>query len=351
MAKDNRLYSQALQTLKKEIFNGTYPFQSKLPSEETLSKTLNISRSTLRKILKTLNGEGIIESRQGSGSFVCNKGINRYIPIIIPNSDPTNRMMEIIEGAHHYFDSMGFSPLLIPSDCDPQKERELINKLTAEGHRNFIIYPSSSSSNNSFYRTMLKEGYACVFIDTLPDGITCDYVTSCNSLGGYEATKRLIASGYKEIAFCGFPNPQISNTIGDRYSGYISALEQNGITPEASYVFMSEDNNIEKFADSVAERLTAPAVFASTDLLAVTVLNRFKNSNRPLPAVVSFDNSILSESFDLTSVDQNLYEIGRAAAEILHKRILNPFKSYEHIFVPVKLIERGSVKPCADGKF
>ncbi|MBR5922466.1 MAG: LacI family DNA-binding transcriptional regulator, partial [Clostridia bacterium] len=63
------------------------------------------------------------------------------------------------------------------------------------------------------------------------------------------------------------------------------------------------------------------------------------------------DNSILSESFDLTSVDQNLYEIGRAAAEILHKRILNPFKSYEHIFVPVKLIERGSVKPCADGKF
>ena len=346
MSKNNHLYLQALEALKKEIFNGTYPFQSKLPSEEALARSLHISRSTLRKILKTLNDEGIIESRHGSGSFVCNKGINRYIPVIIPKNNSNYRMMEIFEGSHNYFESIGFSSLLTLTDDDPKKEEELITKLLTEGHKNFIIYPTACDSNPYFYQSLLKDGCNCVFIDTLPNKITCDYVTSCNFLGGYEATKKLIELGHKNIAFCSFPNPKLSNTVEDRYTGYISALERNKIEPSDSRVFIAENMDINTFADYIIENLSSTAIFASTDELAVTLLNRFKHSHAQ-PAIIGFDNTILSESFDLASVNQNLYEIGRTAAEILHKRIVNPLKSYEHIFIPIKLIERNSLKPAS----
>lgn len=342
MAKNDKLFTQALETLKKEILNGTYPFQSRLPSEEILAQTLNISRTTLRKVLKTLNEQGIIESRHGSGSFVCNKDINRYIPIIVPKNSQNYRMMEIFDGTHNYFNNIGFSSLLSLTDDDPEKEISLINKLITEGHKNFIIYPTSSDNNTSFYQMLLRKGCNCVFIDTLPNKITCDYVTSCNFLGGYEATKRLIDLGYENIAFCSIPNPKHINTIKDRYEGYVSALEQHKIKFSNDRVFILDDMDYDEFGNYIIDNLSSPAIFASTDELAVILINKFAKSDKH-PAIIGFDNTILSESYNLSSINQNLYEIGRTAAKLLHKRIIDPLKSYEHIYIPISLKERSSL--------
>lgn len=342
MSKNNNLFIQALNTLKKEIIDGKYPFQSKLPSEEILSQNLNISRTTLRKVLNALKETGLIESHKGSGSFICDKSINRYIPLIIPKNNQNYRMTEIFQGTHDFFDSVGFSSLLTLSDDDPKKEIEQIKKLMTEGHRNFIIYPTSCDRNASFYQRLLRKGCNCVFIDTLPSKITCDYVTSCNFLGGYEATKKLIELGHKDIAFCTLANPEHTNTIGDRYEGYISALEQQKIKPSDSAIFIQKDLGLDAFADHIVDNLSSTAIFASTDELAVALVNKFAQSDKH-PAIIGFDNTVLSESFDLSSINQNLYEIGRTAAELLHKRIVKPNKNYEHIYIPISLIGRSSL--------
>lgn len=107
MAKNDILYKNALDELKNEILNGKYQFQSKLPSEEILAQNLNIGRTTLRKVLDSLRNEGIIESRKGSGSFICAKSTNSYIPIIMPNNNKNHRMMEIFKGTQDFLNSVG----------------------------------------------------------------------------------------------------------------------------------------------------------------------------------------------------------------------------------------------------
>ena len=348
MAKNNNLYLRALHTLKEEIISGKYPFQSKLPSEAFLAENLNISRSTLRKILEALRSDGLIESRKGSGSFVCNKSINRYIPLIIPKDSQNYRMTDIFGGTHDYFSSIGFSPLLTLSEGNPKKETELINKLIDDGYRNFIIYPVSRKYNGLFYQSLLRKGYNCVFIDTLPNRITCDYVTSCNFLGGYAATKALIDSGHTDIAFCSLPGLSETNTIRDRFEGYVSALEQSNLKQSDRAVFINKGLPFEEFGDYVVQHLSSSAIFASTDELAVILVKKFSLSDKR-PAIVGFDNTILSENFNLASVNQNLYEIGRTAAELLHKRIINPTKNYEHIYIPVSLVERASLNQGEKG--
>ena len=197
---------------------------------------------------------------------------------------------------------------------------------------------------NPFYQKLLRKGYNCVFIDTLPSRITCDYVTSCNFLGGYIATKKLIDFGHSDIAFCSLPGLEETNTIRDRYDGYVSALEQNKLELSDHMVFIKKDMDFEEFGDYVVENLSSTAVFASTDELAVILVRKFALSDKH-PAIIGFDNTILSENFNFASVNQNHYEIGRTAAELLHKRIVNPAKSYEHIFIPVTLVERASLTP------
>ena len=347
MAKSKDIYLSVLETLKGDILNGKYPFQSKLPSQEDLADELEVSRSTLRKVLAELEKDGFIESRKGSGSFVCNKNINRYIPFIVPKNDTTHRLAEILEGANSYFNKIGFSSLLIiKSDGHSQSERDVVSKLFDDGHRNFIIFPTSSVRSSLFYRKLQQQGCNFVFIDTLPEKIACDYVTSSNFLGGYEATKKLIELGHTDIAFCSIPKPKHANTINERYLGYLSALEENNIEPSKNSCFICENMSYEDFGNYIADNTTSTAIFASTDQLGIILVNKFAKLDKR-PAIIGFDNIILAESFDLATINQNLYRIGQASAELLHKRIVNPSKEYEHLYVPISLVERASLNDGA----
>ncbi|MBO0439035.1 GntR family transcriptional regulator [Candidatus Enterococcus ikei] len=64
------LYAGVYNKILKMIQEGMYPEGSKLLTEPTLAKELNVSRSTLRQSLALLQEDGIIEARRGVGNFV-----------------------------------------------------------------------------------------------------------------------------------------------------------------------------------------------------------------------------------------------------------------------------------------
>jgi len=49
---------------------GTYPVDTKLPSEQELARSFGVSRPIVREALGTLRSAGVLESLSGSGSFV-----------------------------------------------------------------------------------------------------------------------------------------------------------------------------------------------------------------------------------------------------------------------------------------
>lgn len=69
-AADRKLSDLAYEKVLSLVVNGDFQVGDKLPSEHALSTQLSVSRPVLRQALKQLREDGVVVSRQGSGSFV-----------------------------------------------------------------------------------------------------------------------------------------------------------------------------------------------------------------------------------------------------------------------------------------
>jgi len=63
-------YEIVVNILEKEIVDGKYNVNKKLPTEEDLMKKLNVSKNTIRKAIDVLVSKGYIYRVQGSGVFL-----------------------------------------------------------------------------------------------------------------------------------------------------------------------------------------------------------------------------------------------------------------------------------------
>lgn len=95
--------------LKADIEQGTYKENEKLPSEFELSKSLGVSRATLREALRLLEEENIIVRRHGVGTFVNPK------PLFTSGIEQLSSISSMIEEAGmqpgtNYISSTKFAP-------------------------------------------------------------------------------------------------------------------------------------------------------------------------------------------------------------------------------------------------
>ncbi|MUK89855.1 UTRA domain-containing protein [Ornithinibacillus sp. L9] len=74
-ADSRHLYLQVIDEIKRDIESGVYKAKEKLPSEFQLSKTLGVSRATLREALRILEEDNVVTRRHGVGTFVNQKPI------------------------------------------------------------------------------------------------------------------------------------------------------------------------------------------------------------------------------------------------------------------------------------
>ena len=64
------LYHQLMQRITADIEQGTYPTGSRIPPEHELEQLYQVSRVTVRRALAELTSEGLLERKQGKGTFV-----------------------------------------------------------------------------------------------------------------------------------------------------------------------------------------------------------------------------------------------------------------------------------------
>src|ERR1700730_9236593 len=79
------MYQQVVEDLQKQIESGQLPGGSQLPSDFDLSDKYAVSRSTVREAIKRLVSKGLLETRQGSGTFVARK-IKPFVTDLAPES-------------------------------------------------------------------------------------------------------------------------------------------------------------------------------------------------------------------------------------------------------------------------
>lgn len=56
--------------LSEQITSGVWPLNSKIPPESTLSEQLGVGRNTVREAVRALTHAGLLEARQGDGTYV-----------------------------------------------------------------------------------------------------------------------------------------------------------------------------------------------------------------------------------------------------------------------------------------
>lgn len=63
------LYRRVEEIMRTRLTDGSWPPGHRLPSEQVLASEFGVAQGTLRKAVETLAAEGLIERRQGKGSF------------------------------------------------------------------------------------------------------------------------------------------------------------------------------------------------------------------------------------------------------------------------------------------
>ena len=87
------LHHQIFLVLRDQILNGQYEAGGPIPSEEELTRLFGVSRVTIRAALASLDAEGLVERRQGVGTFVAPQG--RSARLHTPVTDLIAQIAEI----------------------------------------------------------------------------------------------------------------------------------------------------------------------------------------------------------------------------------------------------------------
>jgi LacI family transcriptional regulator, galactose operon repressor len=254
----------------------------------------------------------------------------------------------LVRGIEDVAQSAGYSVVLCNSDEDPKKEAAYVAAVRAEQMAGVIISPSGRTESLA---ELYTSSTPTVLIDRRVEGAFVDAVLVDNEHGAAEATRHLIAGGYRRIACVS--GPRRVSTAVDRLAGYRRALREGGIPYSRDLVRHADFREAGGYAAMAAllEGTAKPdAVFAANNLMAVGVLECLVQAGKRVPAdiaVVGFDEIPWADLVrpSITTVAQPTYELGRAGATLLLDRITSPGRAPSLVTLRTELRVRGSSAP------
>jgi LacI family transcriptional regulator len=229
-------------------------------------------------------------------------------------------------------------------DEDADRERELIGTFRARRVDGIVVVPAGSDHRYLLPEQRLRT--PLVFVDRPPRSIDADSVTSDNVGGSERAVSHLASFGHRRIAFLG--DALEIQTAADRLRGYGLALAALGIEDDPAIV-RTGLRSVDAAALAAKELLygaNAPtALFTAQNLVTIGALHALRELGlEHTTAVVGFDDIELADLLEpaVTVVAQDPAAMGRAAADMLFRRLDGDHSPPERVVIDVELIARGS---------
>lgn len=219
----------------------------------------------------------------------------------------------------------GYGLFITNSDENPHHDSQFVSLLAQRGVDGLFIITSSEGEESADLKLALEQqSIPYVLVDRVIPGLVADRVSFDNKVGGYIATKHLLANHHKRIA-CILNLEALTGK--QRLVGYQQALAEAGIAYDESLVIHSRYNIACAYeAAHALAKLSPTAVFASSDNIALGLMRYFYEQRISVPdacSVVSYDNSAADALFEpaLTAVEQSVSALATAAFELLSRRI------------------------------
>ena len=163
------LYAQLMDQIRSDIHRGLYAVGSRIPPEHELEITYGVSRVTVRRALQELTAEGMLERKQGKGTFVAQPRAEIRERRLQSFHDacraegrvPGARVLRVTEKPG---DARDRAELLIPEDASVLECKRLLTAdgvpVMLENHHFSMAYAwlANADLNGSLYRMLQEYG-------------------------------------------------------------------------------------------------------------------------------------------------------------------------------------------------
>jgi LacI family transcriptional regulator len=218
--------------------------------------------------------------------------------------------------------------LVIITHSQESVEREVKNvrNLAWRAVDGLLVSLSTESESLEHFIRLHDQGLPIVFFDRVTDALNTHRVVADNHGGAYDATRHLIASGYRRIAHL-TSSPFLSITV-ERREGYERALREAGMIVEESFVkhCMHGGMVVEEIEKALVDLMQLPeppdALLCASDRLTMECYALLRRQGWKIPeqiGVAGFSNFNTAGLFcpGLTTVRQPAFEMGKTATELL----------------------------------
>ncbi len=227
---------------------------------------------------------------------------------------------------------------------DEARERELIAALAARRVDGLVIMPAGH--DQSYLLNERRSGTPMVFVDRPPAFFDADDVLTDNLDGARRGVGHLLGHGHRRVGYLG--DLQTITTAALRHQGYREELAAHGITVDDRLV-RTDVRGSERAKAATLEILSnnpAPtALFAGQGPLTTGAYRALRHLGlHHKVALVGFDDIPLADLLEpgITVMAQDPAAMGRAAAELLFRRMDGDRSPSVHQVIPTRLINRGS---------
>jgi len=233
----------------------------------------------------------------------------------------------VIRGVEMIGQERGYSIILCDTNEDSQQERRQLSTLFSRRVDGVLI---SSSNYDAAKDRLTRRRFPIVFFDRIPRGYKGDAVLTDNLSAAYRAVHYLIQLGHRRIAI--ITGALDRSIVADRVDGYRKAMQEAGLPIPTPYL-QQGDFKLESGHRCGLELMRLPdpptAVFSCNNLMTLGFMGALVELKIACPdqvSVLGFDDFDWAASFNprLTTMAQQMFEMGRSAMEMLVQRIESP---------------------------
>ncbi|WMJ85703.1 LacI family DNA-binding transcriptional regulator [Anaerocolumna sp. MB42-C2] len=246
-----------------------------------------------------------------------------------------------------YLRKYNYSTIISSYDAFSDDNTSELQFLLSKQVDGVILVPEYSGSI-TLPSLLLEAHIPFVCLDQELNGLSSDFVTSNNRTSAYQATKYFLENGHKIFGAIG--GDLTSYTMKERISGMRDACREYNIPEDNLYIYGGDIASSADFFRNIMSMPNHPTamLMLSYNYTLGTILT-LSELGLQIPkdfSLISFDDDEIFSAFNppITTVVQNLNEIGRQATGLLIKRINGDYELYpETKMIETKLIVRKSV--------
>lgn len=276
----------------------------RLPTVLDMERHFGVAKSTVEAAMRLVRQEGLIDSRQGSGSFVAGKGLplSRGTGMVPGVATDTLAVLAPLQNPffRHCLDALtaeaarrGLRVIFHHTTAETATRDALgLTTLRPAGYVlfNYLFAPAA--------REMIERGLRAVVIGVPPAGVFPDVpcVYGDHDLGGSVAAGRLLQTGHRRISYV---NEFVKNDLRQtrRWQSHVRAIREAGIPDADAVIEVPTWNAWREDSEAALRFFAAPnsptGLVVWSDATAVEILYLLHRAGLRVPedvSVVGYDN-------------------------------------------------------------